>query len=58
MKLYTGIDLHSNNSYVVIIDETDKLVFEKRLPNDLEIILEQLSFYKNDVSLRLMCATY
>ena len=32
---YSGIDLHSNNSVVTVIDETDKVVAEKRLPNDL-----------------------
>lgn len=49
MKLYTGIDLHSNNSYVVIIDENDKLVFDKRLPNDLEAILENLQPYAKEI---------
>ena len=32
---YSGIDLHSNNSVVSVIDETDRVVAEKRLPNDL-----------------------
>jgi len=40
MTLYCGIDLHSNNSVLSIIDEQDKVVFEKRLPNDLTEILE------------------
>ncbi|MEM5329387.1 hypothetical protein VSR34_22740 [Paraburkholderia sp. JHI2823] len=29
---YSGIDLHSNNSVVSVIDETDRVVAEKRLP--------------------------
>jgi len=36
---YSGIDLHSNNSVVTVIDETDRVVAEKRLPNDLTKIL-------------------
>ena len=32
---YTGIDLHSNNSVISVIDDTDKVVAEKRLPNGL-----------------------
>jgi hypothetical protein len=32
---YSRIDLHSNNSVVTVIDETDKVMAEKRLPNDL-----------------------
>ena len=29
MKLYTGIDLHSGNSYVGILYDTGKRVFKK-----------------------------
>ena len=36
---YCGIDLHSNNSVVSVIDEADQVVAEKRLPNDLEKII-------------------
>lgn len=46
MKLYGAIDLHSNNSVVSILDEQDKVQYEKRLPNDLEHILLNLSPYR------------
>jgi transposase len=36
---YSGIDLHSNNSVVSVTDDEDRVVAEKRLPNDLEKIL-------------------
>lgn len=36
---YCGIDLHSNNSVVSVVDETDHVMAEKRLPNDLEKII-------------------
>ena len=36
MTHYCGIDLHSNNSVISLIDETDRLVREKRLDNNLE----------------------
>lgn len=32
---YSGIDLHSNNCVVTVIDDNDKVVAEKRLPNEL-----------------------
>ena len=35
MELYAGIDLHSNNSVVTVLDEQDRTVFAKRLANDL-----------------------
>ena len=40
MKLYAGCDLHSTNNYSVVVDETGKVVKEKRLSNDLEQILQ------------------
>jgi hypothetical protein len=40
---YSGIDLHSNNSVITVIDETDRVVAEKRLPNDLTKILAFLA---------------
>lgn len=49
MKLYCGIDLHSNNSVVVALDETDKVVYQKKLSNDLELILQQLSVFNDDI---------
>jgi hypothetical protein len=38
MTLYGAIDLHSNNGVLSVIDEHDHVVFERRLPNDLELI--------------------
>ncbi|WP_295404108.1 hypothetical protein [uncultured Thiocystis sp.] len=43
MKLYGGIDLHSNNRVVVLLDETDAAVYRQRLPNDLSAVLDALA---------------
>lgn len=58
MKLYTSFDLHSNNSYLGIKDETGKRVFRKKLPNDPEIILNTLKPYKNDIVGIVVESTY
>jgi transposase len=42
MELYAGIDLHSNNSVVTVLDEQDRTVYAKRLPNDLGAIVAAL----------------
>ena len=42
MELYAAIDLHSNNSVVVVTDAGDRLVFGKRLRNDLASIVAAL----------------
>ncbi len=47
MKLYGAIDLHSNNNVTVLIDEQDQVVYQKRLPNDLALIAQQLSGYQD-----------
>src|ERR1700752_2773995 len=47
MKLYGAIDLHSNNNVTVLIDEQDQIVYQKRLPNDLPLIAQQLSGYQD-----------
>jgi transposase len=49
MSHYCGIDLHSNNHVVVVIDEKDKRVFDKRLNNDLSATLEVLSPYRESL---------
>jgi transposase len=58
MKLYTGIDLHSTNSYVGILDETGKRVFKKKLPNDPGVILNTLAQFKNDIVGIVVESTY
>ena len=49
MSLYGGIDLHGNNNVTVVIDEQDRVMYQKRLPNQLSTIVEQLSTYRGFV---------
>ena len=42
MELYAGIDLHSNNCVVTVLDERDRTVYAKRLANDLGTVLAAL----------------
>ncbi len=49
MKVYAGIDLHSSNNYVGIIDEQDQRLYQKRLPNRLEHILPALEPFKESL---------
>ena len=46
MKHYCGIDLHSNNHVIIVIDEEDKRVFERRVSNDLSLTIKALSPYR------------
>lgn len=49
MALYCGIDLHSNNHVVVVIDECDRRLLERRLPNELPVTLRALEPYREDL---------
>jgi transposase len=50
MTLYAGIDLHSNNSMVVIQDEQDNMVGRRRLPNALKAVGEWLKPYRDELA--------
>jgi transposase len=43
MRLYCGIDLHARDHMVVVIDDSDEVVLEKRLPNELETTVRLLA---------------
>ncbi len=43
MALYCAIYLHSNNNVLVIIDENDRIILEKKLPNEINIVLKYLA---------------
>ena len=58
MKLYGGIDLHSNNSVLVLIDEEDRVIYEKRLRNDLALILRELASYRKKLTGLVVESTY
>jgi transposase len=49
MRLYAAIDLHSNNSVLVIIDEDDHILCERRLPNKLPLILAELAPHRGSI---------
>ncbi len=50
MQLYAGIDLHSSNNYIGVIDEQDRRVFKQKLPNNLDSILLSLKPFKGDLA--------
>jgi transposase len=49
MELYAGLDLHSRNTYIGILDQNLKRVFKKRVINNLEIILKTLDPFRDQL---------
>jgi len=58
MQLYGAIDLHSTNNVTVVIDEQDRVVYQKRLPNDLALIRKELSVYQSELQGIVVESTY
>lgn len=58
MQLYCGIDLHSNNSVISLIDQNDKVIRERRLDNDLNLISDYLSPYQSAIAGVVVESTY
>lgn len=56
--MYCGIDLHSNNSYVAIQDESHEDVVCRRLRNDLEAVKGFLEPYRDDLEAIAVESTY
>lgn len=50
MKLYCGIDLHSNNHWLTLINEHDERLIEERLANDLSVTLAVLAPYREELA--------
>lgn len=55
---YSGIDLHSNTSVVTVTDDEDRVVAEKRLPNELATILAFLSPWREELIGVVVESTY
>jgi len=55
---YSGIDLHSNNSVVVVSDEADRVLVRRRVPNDAAAILALLAAHREELVGVVVESTY
>lgn len=55
---FCGIDLHSNNSVVVVTDEADRILLSRRCPNDLTRILNCLEPHRSELQGVVVESTY
>lgn len=58
MKLYSAFDLHSNNSYLGVIDETGKRIAKKKMFNEPRLILDALSPHQDALAGVVIESTY
>jgi len=58
MDHFVGIDLHSNNSYIAIIDTDNTRIFKKKARNNLKEILKFLVPFKNQIKGIVVESTY
>ena len=50
LKFFCGMDLHSNNTYIGIIDENGNRIFKGRYPNKIDVILSVLAPFKDSIA--------
>ena len=58
MQLYSGIDLHSNSSYLATIDKNGKRIAKRKLPNNATKIKEYLEPFKEEIVGVVVESTY
>jgi transposase len=58
MSLYAAIDLHSSNSVLAVLDETDTPLRQRRLPNQLPAILKELEPFRDELVGVVVESTY
>jgi transposase len=46
MQSYAAIDLHSNNGVLAVIDETDRVLKQRRIPNRIEEFIKELEPFR------------
>jgi transposase len=49
MEVYAGLDLHSTNTYVAMIDRENNVLYKQRHRNDVPAILSALDPLKKDI---------
>jgi transposase len=58
MTDYAGIDLHATNSVVVVLDDQDQVLYQKRLRNELPLIMAALTPYRSSLAGVAVESTY
>lgn len=58
MRVYSGFDLHANNTYIGIEDENGKRIMKKKVDNDLSMILKAIKPYKEQMVGIVVESTY
>ena len=58
MEVYAGLDLHSTNTYVAMINEDNKVLYKQRHSNDVPTILSALDPFKKDIQGVVVESTY
>jgi transposase len=58
MRAYAGIDLHSSNNYLGIIDDNDKRLYGRRMPNNPDRVLMALEPFRDRLEGIVVESTY
>lgn len=49
MQTYAAVDLHSNNGVLAIIDESDRVLKQRRIASKLELFVNELEPFRGSL---------
>jgi hypothetical protein len=52
MNLYAGLDLHSSNTYIGVLDQQFNRIFKKRVYFEPSLVKKQIGITRSNVSIR------
>ena len=58
MQTYAGIDLHSSNNFIGVIDAKDKRLYSKRHDNNLKQVVKAFGPFKKNLQGIAIESTY
>ncbi len=54
-QYYCGIDLHTRNMYICIVNQADEILYHRDCPANREMLLEKIAPYREDVVVSIEC---
>jgi len=58
MRYFIGLDVHSNNTVIAVLDEKGKRIYSRRVNNFIKLVLEELEPFKDKVQAIALESTF
>ena len=58
MRYFIGLDVHSNNTVIAVLDEKGKRIYSRRVKNFIKLVLEDLEPFKGKIQAIALESTF